>query len=461
MKFVTKYLFFMAMGLFLVGAVAQAKRPRKLPAGAYIKSAKIEIVSGDIERYPTAIALLDSLFLHYGPHAEGLDLMRKVMVDYVEKASSPEAKMPHVEGMIAYYDSLKMCCESKDIKSKYKKGCKEFLRTADSTNVDYWRRFYNDGIEQLNRIEETAKSLKMETDSAALAYLRASLESSTDSCLINMRLAIIVDPSDHRTYVALGTVYEQEEEYPQAIEWYSKALELTDDKTSMLISIAYDYIKMGEYCQSIPYFKQYLELAPTDVANMSNLAACYNNCKVFDSAMMTYEQILSIEPENMDALISVGLFFNQQASNASSDASKAREAGDEAGEKGHRAKQMEAFDSALVYFERAVAVEPDNPEAVEQVAVVNAIRGKYEPAAAAFTKLVELKPGEADLWTSLGDCYLYLKKYPEATTAYEEVVKLDPGNVPIWENLVDLYREIKKPEKVKAAEKKLAELTGQ
>ena len=172
MKFVTKYLFFMAMGLFLVGAVAQAKRPRKLPAGAYIKSAKIEIVSGDIERYPTAIALLDSLFLHYGPHAEGLDLMRKVMVDYVEKASSPEAKMPHVEGMIAYYDSLKMCCESKDIKSKYKKGCKEFLRTADSTNVDYWRRFYNDGIEQLNRIEETAKSLL--PDQYAAGHYRGS-----------------------------------------------------------------------------------------------------------------------------------------------------------------------------------------------------------------------------------------------------------------------------------------------
>jgi tetratricopeptide (TPR) repeat protein len=460
-KFVTKYLFFMAMGLFIAGAAAQAKKPRKLPTSAYIKSAKIEIVSGDIERYPSAIAMLDSLFMHYGPHAEGLDLMRKVMVDYVEKAPNPEAKMPHLESMMAYYDSLKMCCESKEVKSKYKKDCKEFLRVADSTNVDYWRRFYNDGIEQLNRIEETAKNLKMETDSAALAYMRASLKASTDSCLINMRLAITVDPADHRTYVALGTVYEQEEEYPEAIKWFSEALERTDDKASLYISIAYDYIKMGEYCQSIPYFKQYLELTPTDIANMSNLAACYNNCKVFDSAMMTYEHILSIEPENMDALISVGLFFNQQASNASADASEARQAGDEAREKELRAQQMEAFDSAIVYFERAVAVDPENPDAVEQVAVVNAIRGNYEPAAAAFTKLVELKPGEADFWTSLGDCYLYLKKYPEATTAYEEVVKLDPGNVPIWENLVDLYREIKKPKKRKAAEKKLAELTGQ
>ncbi|MDH4155713.1 MAG: tetratricopeptide repeat protein [candidate division Zixibacteria bacterium] len=461
MKFVTRSALFAALGLFLFSAASDAGKPRKLPAGAYIKSAKIEIVSGDLGRYPTAIAMLDSLFLHYGPHAEGLDLMRKVMVDYVERASNPEAKMPHVEKMMAYYDSLKLCCESKDVKSNYKKDCKEFLRVADSTNVDYWRRFYNDGIDQLNRIEETARNLKTETDSAALAYMRASLEASTDSCLINMRLAIAVDPADHRTYIALGTVYEQEEKYPEAIEWLSKALELTDDKATLVISIAYNYIKMGEYCQSIPYFKQYLEMTPTDIANMANLAACYNNCSFLDSAMMIYEQILTIEPENMDALISVGLFFNQQASNASVDASKAREAGDEAGEKELRARQMESFDSALVYFQRAAVVEPDNPDAVEQVAVVNAIRGNYEPAAKAFSKLVELKPGESEHWTSLGDCYLYLKNYPEATKAYEEVVKLEPDNVPIWENLVDLYREIKQPEKQKAAEKKLGELTGQ
>ena len=45
---------------------AQRKKPPK-PESVYITTAKIEVLSGDLERYATAMAYLDTLFLHYRP----------------------------------------------------------------------------------------------------------------------------------------------------------------------------------------------------------------------------------------------------------------------------------------------------------------------------------------------------------------------------------------------------------
>jgi len=63
--------------MVLAASLADAKG-RKLPIGAYIKSAKISIISGDLDRYPEALAMLDSLAMHYGPHAEALYLTSQV-----------------------------------------------------------------------------------------------------------------------------------------------------------------------------------------------------------------------------------------------------------------------------------------------------------------------------------------------------------------------------------------------
>ena len=92
--------------VFIIGANVDA---RKLPVGAYIKSAKIEILSGEIERYQNAIILLDSLFIHYGPHAEGIYWMGQIEVDYIDRAASPMEKKPHVERFKSFTDSLHIC----------------------------------------------------------------------------------------------------------------------------------------------------------------------------------------------------------------------------------------------------------------------------------------------------------------------------------------------------------------
>ena len=71
---------------------------RKLPAGAYITSAKIHVIE---DRPADAVAMLDSLFMFYGPHSQALGLMGQIMVDFVESKTTADEKSPYVTKMIA------------------------------------------------------------------------------------------------------------------------------------------------------------------------------------------------------------------------------------------------------------------------------------------------------------------------------------------------------------------------
>ena len=73
MKLLLKSAMVVALVFCIVGR--PSAKDRVLPAKAYISSAKIEILgygsTKEKVRIETAIGMLDSLFLHYGPHSEG------------------------------------------------------------------------------------------------------------------------------------------------------------------------------------------------------------------------------------------------------------------------------------------------------------------------------------------------------------------------------------------------------
>jgi tetratricopeptide (TPR) repeat protein len=447
-----------ALVMVLSASLLAGKRVRKLPADAYVKSAKIEILSGDIERYRMAEAMLDSLFMHYGPHAEALNLMGAIYVDYTDREPNPVVKYAYIEKLITLYDSLRATCENKEIKKKYRKDCDKLVEKADSTEVKYWREFYNNGIEQLNYAQELSQQLETVTDSITRQYSEQSLHANIDSCISNMRLAIIIDPTRYDPYLACGSAYEYAKNYDSAIVWLAKGLDKVTDRTTLLLQIAYDYIRMDKYSEAIPYFREYVELAPDDAATMYNLSICYNNNKMYDSAVAVYHKILAVEPENTDVITSVGRYFNQVARFASDSATFYR--GEDNTEMADiwRGKQQDFFDSSSTYFKRVFDLKPDDAFAAEEYGVVEAIKGSYENAAVAFERLTQLDPERAENWTWLGDCYLNLKKFEQAIPAYEQVVELDPTSRDIWERLLDLYNETGDQVKAAAAEKKLKEL---
>jgi len=449
-----------AVAALVAGSASGWQKARKLPVDAYIKSAKIAIISGDLDRYPEAIAMLDSLFMNYGPHAEGLHWMGQIMVDYIEKSPSPEEKKPYVEKMVAYTDSLHMCCESKDVKKKFQKHCDEYIKQADSIRVKYWREFYNAGVEQLSNMTELEQEVNKAEDSTTRSYFENSLTANLDSCVGNMELAIALDPNNHQTYIAIGSAYEKVGQHDKALEWQQIGLERAPDsvKATMALSIGYTYINMDKYCDAIPYLRTYLADSTRDTTWMYNLSICYNNCGQYDSAVAIYREMLAVDSNQARVLSGIGRHFNDIGRRAVDSARFYQEQGNEAKEKEWLAQKDLAFDSSHAYFKRAFRIDPNDEFVADMYALVSALKGKFADAAEGYTRLTELDPSNPDYWTYLGDVRLSQGQLEDAIAAYEKAVELKPGATGVWQNLVDLYHDQGMSEKEAAAKKKLEAL---
>jgi len=441
--------------LVLLTLASSTFAQRKLPAKAYITSAKIDVMEGRPEE---AVALLDSLFMNYGCHSEGLNLMAQIMVDYVTKAPTPKGKEPLVIKMVAYFDSLRMCCSDEKVDKKYNKDCDKLIEKADSIEVQFWREFYNGGLEQLTTLQEFSRELAGAADSQTMDFYRKAIDAKADTSIANMSLAIMIDSSDNRPYVAIGSILEGQKKYEDAINWFVKAIKYTDDSSSILPSIAYNYVNIDKYCDAIPYFEQFYRFNPADLSNATNLTICYIRCEMDDKAIATYKQMLTVDSTHPEALLGLGNFYRRDAGELIKSARLLAEEKKEAEAKFKREKGNILFDSAAHYYERYIRAYPDSISGYYEFGVINFILGRYNKAAEAFKNLAELEPSKVDNWISLGDSYFSLNDFKSAIPAYEKAVELTPTDKILWERLSFLYLETGNPSKKAEADKKLESL---
>lgn len=385
--------------------------------------------------------------------------MGQIYVDYIRGASGIFEKAPYVEKMVAYFDSLHMCCENKEIDKKNRKDCDKLVEKVDSTGVQFWREFYNKGLEQLTSLEEFAEEQKTAEDSSMLEYYSKTIQAKSDSSIENMKMTILIDSSDYRPYVAIGTILEKQGKYEEAIDWLSRGLNYTDDSSSLLLSVAYDYINIDNYCGAVPYFENYIRLNPDDLPNANNLTICYIRCDQTDKAIDLYRQMLQTDSTHSDALLGLGQYYRISASDRTKEAAQLSSE-DKANEA--KAKREEAnafFDSASTFYETHINTYPDNPAGYEEYGLISYIRGRYEKAAKSFKKLTELEPARVENWISLGDSYFNLKEFDGAISAYENAVKINKDNKQIWERLSFLYLEAGETAKKTKADKEVERLS--
>ena len=446
-----------AMGLIVVlavGAVALAQG-RKLPEGAYIKTAKIELSYDNLDHCPLAIAMLDSLFLHYGPHGEGMYLMTRIWDMYIEKTGDLIKKKEYVGKFAAYNDSLHRTCTSETVKKKYKDKCDAYVQISDSMKVKHWRLFQLGAVSSMNKLDTLMQAVAQATDSAVKAENQAMIGPTADTAKMFAELAIAIDSVDSDPYLVLGSVYEKQKEYEKSTEWLAKGLGHAKDSSQILMQMAYNEIFANKYAAAIPWFQQYLTLRPQDTTNWFNLAICYTNTKQFDSAVSVYYRMLTLAPQSTDALIGLGDFYYQLARNANDSATAAQQKSDDKTAAAWSDKRKVNLDSAYSYLKKAFELDPKNAGVGEEYAVVATTLGKWDEATDAFKKLTDLDPKQSANWISLGDCYLSMRKFADAAGAYEKVVELEPQNRSMMEKLRDVYREANMPAKANEIDKKL------
>jgi TolB-like protein/DNA-binding winged helix-turn-helix (wHTH) protein/cytochrome c-type biogenesis protein CcmH/NrfG len=106
-----------------------------------------------------------------------------------------------------------------------------------------------------------------------------------------------------------------------------------------------------------------------------------------------------------------------------------------------RIKQQVDFDwaGAHAYFQRAVALDPGNPEVLRTAAGSAAMLGRFDEALPLHRRGVDLDPLNADSWESLGETEFVRGQLDEAVADFKKALELNPDVVAAHMMLSQIY----------------------
>ena len=106
-----------------------------------------------------------------------------------------------------------------------------------------------------------------------------------------------------------------------------------------------------------------------------------------------------------------------------------------------RIKQQVDFDwaGAAASSQRAVALDPGNPEVVRAAALSATILGRLDEALPLYRRAVDLDPLNADSWEQLAESELFMGRLDEAIADFKKALELNPDVVAAHKNLSEIY----------------------
>jgi tetratricopeptide (TPR) repeat protein len=356
---------------------------------------------------------------------------------------------------------MKIACNSKDVKKKYKSDCGDFQSVIDSIIKGSWGKNYNEGVKIIERLDKELKpNVAKAVDSIELATATAELMAAADTGIGFFRISAAVNPDEYKSLEGMGLLYDRLGNTDSALYWFTQAYALDSGQVNLVQSIAYSHIQLKDWGNSIVFFKKLLNLSPDDINTILNIAVCFNNMQMFDSVLAYNHKAISIDSSIASAFFDIGQIWLFRSQTYSDSIKFFRQENNESEADKYQSLQNASLDSSAFYYCYAAKADTNDAVALEQCAVVTMILGNYEDASMQFKKLTEMSPQVFDFWVNLGDCLIQLRQFKDAIEPYEKALEIDPNDVKLWEVLLSLYETQGFPDKARNAEAKIKELKG-
>lgn len=99
--------------------------------------------------------------------------------------------------------------------------------------------------------------------------------------------------------------------------------------------------------------------------------------------------------------------------------------------------ELESFDKAALYLDRALALKPDDPNALTGMGHTKYDTGDYVGAAKYYEKVLAIEPKDAEVRTDLGNTYFRRTPpdYTKAIAEYRKALEIDPNSEQALEKL--------------------------
>lgn len=214
------------------------------------------------------------------------------------------------------------------------------------------------------------------------------------------------DQQDWKALLAKGQLLFKRDAYHEALICLRKGIEIKPNDPDILNNIGLCYLKVND----LPLAKEYIEKAliykEKDLLIRYNLAVVLTRMEEYESAIKTLHKY--VDESSFDYLKLMGYCY----------------------------AQINIWEKAIAYFEKALTFEPENNEILMNLSAVYARMKEKERALEIIKKLILNNGNNCDLLNNLAWIYEELEMYEEAEGNYYRGLALSKGDPRIVYNLI-------------------------
>ena len=233
--------------------------------------------------------------------------------------------------------------------------------------------------------------------------------------------AIELNPNDAASYNNRGLAYKEKGEHDCAIEDYTKAIELNPKFAEAYVNRGNAYRETGELNRALEDCNKAIELNPKLTEAYVSRGSAYGAKGEFDCVLEDCNTAIELNPKFADAYSNRG---------------NARCAKGE-------------VDLAIEDCNTALRLEPDHAGAYSNRGVAYCQKGEFDQAIENYTKAIELNPKLAEVYNNRGFTYLLKGDANQAIVDLSKVVQLRPNDAMAYYRRTKVWFVLREWEKAK------------
>jgi tetratricopeptide (TPR) repeat protein len=192
---------------------------------------------------------------------------------------------------------------------------------------------------------EVVQQIVGELENEEMSESPASAANASDSAA-----QTIQNSSEAEMFFDSGSAYQIRGEHHQAVEYYTKAIELKSDYKDAYFGRGYSYYEKGNRDRAIEDYSKVIELSPSEPRAYNNRGIAYEEQGNFAQALIDYNKVIEIDPNYADAYNNRGFAYYNQGN----------------------------YDLAIADYKKAIEIDPNVTHARENLKL--ALQAKQKPA---------------------------------------------------------------------------------
>lgn len=251
-------------------------------------------------------------------------------------------------------------------------------------------------------------------------------------------------------YFRRGNDCAKKEQFPEAIEYFSKSIELNDEFVPAYNNRGNSYAKLKQYEEAIEDYTKAIELNPNYSAAYNNRGASYAQLKEYEKAIEDNNKAVELNPNDYDTYNNRGVSYAnlKQYEKAIEDYNKAIELNPNClqayNNRGNSYSYLKQYDKAIENYTKAIELNPNDSQIYNNRGCSYWGLNQYDKAIENYNKAIELDANDSYAYTNRGNSYSNLKQYDKAIEDYNKAIKLNHNNSEAYCNRSDSYNNLGK-----------------